>query len=107
MPVAKVPQPDEHMVTKTTTFREVLPPGGTDPGGGRKQPEFFEFVRSMPEQELGNFTIYLYRTEPGRIQIDHTPGKTFDVPGVGLVPITNLEPIETVVGDTCGGGIFR
>src|SRR5215475_5342216 len=101
MPVAKTPPADEHMTTRTTTIREVLPPGA-DPASGRKQPDFFEFVRAMPEQELGNFTIYLYRSEPGRMQIDHTPGKTFDVPGVGLVPVTSLEPIETVVAEQCG-----
>lgn len=105
---SSVPSAETPGVVKTTTFREVLPSGTTtEERTGPKQPEFFEFVRSIPDEKLGEYMIYLYRVEPTRVQIDHTPGKTFDVPGYGLVPVIELEPIETAVIADCGGGTFR
>lgn len=99
--------PEEHVVTKTTTIREVLPSNEGSPPGQRKTPEFFEFVRSIPEDKMSEYMIYLYRVEPGRVQIDHTPGRSFDVPGYGIVPVLDLEAIETVVTNEFGGGVYR
>ena len=90
-------------VVKTTTIREVLAPGET---GQPKTTEFLEFVRSIPDEKLGDYTIYLYRMAPGRVQIDHTPGRTFDVPGYGIVSAMDMEGLETVITQDCGGGDF-
>lgn len=95
-------------VVKTTTIREVLNPSELNhQPSTRKTPDFWEFVHNIPDEKLGEFMIYLYRTEPGRVQIDHTSGKTFDVPGYGLVPIIDQEGIETAVTADCGGGTYR
>lgn len=88
---------------KTTTIREVITP---EEAGHKGAPEFFEFVRSIPDEKLGEYMIYLYRIEPGRVQIDHTPGKTFDVPGYGLVSVLDQEGLETVITADCGGGVY-
>jgi hypothetical protein len=98
--------PDVNVTTRTTTIREVLPPGG-EKAPLRISPDFFQFVRDIPDKDVGAYMVYLYRVEPGRVQIDHTPGKTFDVPGYGLIPILDQEAIESVVSQDCGGGIFK
>jgi len=93
--------PEQNVTIKTTTFKEVLP------AAKKEYPEFFEFVRTIPPEKTNDYVIYLYRTEPSKVPIDHTPGKTFDIPGFGLVPVLDQEAIEAAVAKVCGGGTYR
>jgi hypothetical protein len=93
--------PDQNVTIKTTTYKEVVP------AAKKEYPEFFEFVRAIPAEKTNDYMIYLYRVDPSKVPIDHTPGKMFDVPGIGPVSVLDQEALESAVGQACGGGTYR
>jgi hypothetical protein len=93
----------EAPVVKTTTYREVVPPST---GKSSSNPDYWEFTRELPEGET-IYTIYLSRSHPSKIPIDHTSSKYFDVPTFGPVPSFDQEALEFVIGRMCGGGEYK
>lgn len=87
---------------KTTTIREVVPAESRQP-----TPDYWEFVRSIDKKIVGTYMLYLYRDQPGRVQIDHTAGEHWEPPGYPIIPIGDQEGLEAMVGRDCGGGLFQ
>lgn len=93
---------------KTTTIREIVPAPSSDERTGRTPaPDFWEFVRTMDKKIIGTYMLYLYRDQPGRVQIDHTAGECWEPPGFPAIPIGDQEGLEAMVARDCGGGLFQ
>lgn len=92
---------------KTTTIREVIPAGTVESTGRTPSPDYWEFVRTMDKKIIGTYMLYLYRDQPGRVQIDHTAGEHWEPPGFPIIPIGDQEGLEAMVARDCGGGLFQ
>ena len=97
----------ENPVVKTTTFREVVPAASAAKVGKLPTPDYWEFVRAIDAKTVGDYMLYLYRDEPGRLQIDHTSGAHWEPPGYPMIPIADQEELEATIARDCGGGVFQ
>lgn len=70
-------------------------------------PDYWEFVRAIDKKTLGAYMLYLYRDQPGRVQIDHTCGESWEPPGYPVIPIGDQEGLEATIARDCGGGSFQ
>lgn len=97
----------ESPVLKTTTFKELIPPAEAAQLRKEPRPDYWEFVRSIPESEIGDYMIILSREDPGKVHVDSTTSKFWDVPGYGPIWIADQEGLEMAVARVCGGGGYR
>ena len=97
----------ENPVVKTTTIRELIPPSPAAHAGKEPRPDYWEFVRALTDEQMGEFAIYMTREDPGRVPVDSTMTKYWEPPGYGPIWIGDQEALEMAVARVCGGGGYR
>lgn len=97
--------PQENGVIETRTTRRIIPVSETQEG---KNPDVWEYLRSITPQQWSKHLVYVYRIEPGpRIQILRTGESVLTMPSGRRVTLTDEQEVEYALTQEFGGGVFR
>lgn len=99
------PDPQENGVIETRTTRRIIPVSETQEA---KNPDVWEYLRSITPQQWSKHIVYVYRIEPGpRIQILRTGESVLTMPSGRRVNLTDEQEVEYALTQEFGGGVFR
>ena len=92
-------------IVETTTRRRVVP---VNSESENKTPEFWSYVRTIPQAEWAKHMIYLYRIEPKpSVPLTRTGNSYLTLPNGQQVALADQEEVEFALAQHFGGGVFR
>jgi hypothetical protein len=97
--------PEIGSIKETTVRTRVVP---ADAGSDGKPGDFWEYLKSLSDQEWPRHMLYLYRTEPKpSIPLVKCAEKYFSFPSGMRVAVADEQEIEFALSREYGGGVFR